>query len=106
MNRERSGNKSFASRIISGTKEAVSNLVTKEDGFLILARKQQQTIVIEGGITITVLEVQRDRVKLGITAPDDIKVIRGELLDEQGELISKAPDSVRQHSEGQNPQKQ
>ena len=47
---------------------------------LILVRKVQQGIWIEGGIMIQVLSIERDRVKLGITAPGDVKVMRQELL--------------------------
>jgi carbon storage regulator len=47
---------------------------------LILVRKVQQEIWIQGGISIQVLGIERDRVKLGITAPDDVKVMRQELL--------------------------
>jgi carbon storage regulator len=47
---------------------------------LILVRKAQQGIWIEGDIWVKVLSVERDRVKLGITAPGDIKVMRQELF--------------------------
>jgi carbon storage regulator len=47
---------------------------------LVLVRKQQQGIWIQGGITIQVLGIERDRVKLGIIAPSDVKVMRQELL--------------------------
>ena len=47
---------------------------------LILVRKVQQGIWIEGDIWVKVLSVERDRVKLGIIAPDDVKVMRQELL--------------------------
>lgn len=47
---------------------------------LILVRKIQQAIWIEGDIYVKVLSVERDRVKLGITAPDDVKVMRQELF--------------------------
>ena len=47
---------------------------------LILVRKVQQAIWIEGDIYVKVLSVERDRVKLGITAPDAVKVMRQELL--------------------------
>lgn len=47
---------------------------------LILVRKAQQGIWIEGDIWVKVLSVERDRVKLGITAPDDVKVMRQELI--------------------------
>ncbi len=49
---------------------------------LILVRKVQQGIWIEGDIWVTVLGVERDRVKLGITAPGDVKVMRRELIAE------------------------
>ena len=52
---------------------------------LILVRKVQQGIWIEGGIYVKVLSVERDRVKLGITAPDDVKVMRQELFGDAGE---------------------
>jgi carbon storage regulator len=51
---------------------------------LILVRKVQQGIWIEGDIWVKVLSVERDRVKLGITAPGDIKVMRQELFDTEG----------------------
>jgi carbon storage regulator len=47
---------------------------------LILVRKVQQGIWIEGDIFVKVLSVERDRVKLGIEAPSNIKVMRQELL--------------------------
>ncbi len=53
---------------------------------LILVRKVQQAFWIEGDIWVTVLAVERDRVKLGITAPGNIKVMRQELFDENGSL--------------------
>jgi carbon storage regulator len=46
---------------------------------LILVRKVQQGIWIEGDIWVKVLSVDRDRVKLGITAPGSVKVMRQEL---------------------------
>ncbi len=49
---------------------------------LILVRKVQQGIAIEGGISIQVLSIARDRVKLGIVAPADVKVMRQELLSD------------------------
>jgi carbon storage regulator len=52
---------------------------------LILVRKVQQGIWIEGNIWVKVLSVDRDRVKLGITAPDEVKVMRQELFDDSGD---------------------
>ena len=51
---------------------------------LILVRKVQQGIWIEGNIFVKVLSVERDRVKLGISAPGDVKVMRQELIEAVG----------------------
>ncbi len=47
---------------------------------LVLSRKMDEQIVIGDGICITVLQVKGDRVKLGIHAADDVRIMRGELL--------------------------
>ena len=61
---------------------------------LILVRKVQQGIWIEGDIWVKVLSVDRDRVKLGITAPGDVKVMRQELcvdVENAGEPLNGLP---------------
>ena len=50
---------------------------------LVVTRKTEESIIIADNIEIVVLEVNKDRVKLGITAPKDIKIIRNELRDAQ-----------------------
>jgi len=47
---------------------------------LVLSRKPGEKLVITGGITISVLEVVGCRVKLGIEAPDQVRVLRAELI--------------------------
>ena len=49
---------------------------------LVLSRKVDQTIVIHHNITIKILEITGDRVKLGINAPRDVVILRQELQDE------------------------
>jgi carbon storage regulator CsrA len=66
----------------------------KEKKLLILARKVNQGIWIEGNILIKVLEVERDRVKLGISAPQDIKVMRQELLTETSYPFEEREENV------------
>jgi len=51
----------------------------KTSRMLILVRKAQEGIWIEGDIWVRVLSVDRDRVKLGITAPGSVKVMREEI---------------------------
>jgi carbon storage regulator len=47
---------------------------------LVLSRKAGEKIVINGNITISVVSVIGNRVKLGIEAPDDVPILRGELV--------------------------
>ncbi|CAB4846438.1 unannotated protein [freshwater metagenome] len=46
---------------------------------LVLARGQGQSVVFDGGITITVLGARGGLVRLGIDAPAEVGVRRGEL---------------------------
>jgi carbon storage regulator len=46
---------------------------------LILTRKPEQSIIINGDIIVSVLAVEGDRVKLGIRAPAEIVVLREEV---------------------------
>jgi carbon storage regulator CsrA len=50
---------------------------------LVLTRKVDQGIVISDNIYVRVLGVERDRVKIGISAPLEITVLRQELLDRE-----------------------
>jgi carbon storage regulator len=58
---------------------------------LILTRKIDQSIIIQGNITVMVLGVERDRVKLGIAAPADVSVLREELVDDNPGLNAPTP---------------
>ena len=46
---------------------------------LVLSRKLGESIVIGNGITVTVVEVHGERVRLGFTAPADVPIHREEL---------------------------
>jgi carbon storage regulator len=48
---------------------------------LVLARKQNQNIIIDGKIIVRVLRVGRDVVKIGIEAPLSIPVHREEVFN-------------------------
>lgn len=56
---------------------------------LVLRRKKDQSLVIGGNIRITVARVDGNGVRLAIEAPDQVSIVRGELLDsmEQTETI-------------------
>ena len=46
---------------------------------LVLTRKEGQEIVIDGRIRITVLTVEGNRVRVGVTAPAEVRVDRAEV---------------------------
>ena len=52
---------------------------------LVLSRKEKQTIKIGDDVTITITRVNGERVKIGIEAPKELRVIRGELEKPQEE---------------------
>jgi carbon storage regulator len=48
---------------------------------LVLSRKKNETIVINNDITVTIVEIRGDKVRLGIVAPKDVPVHRQEVFD-------------------------
>ncbi|NNG67705.1 carbon storage regulator CsrA [Caldanaerobacter subterraneus] len=57
---------------------------------LILTRKVGQSIIIGEDIEIKVLEIINGQIKLGITAPKNISILRKELLEIKDENIKAA----------------
>lgn len=50
---------------------------------LVLSRRADEKIVIDGGkIVINVVRIRGDKVQLGIEAPEDVRILRGELAGE------------------------
>lgn len=49
---------------------------------LVLTRKRGQSIIVGDDIEVTILEIDGDHVKLGISAPKSVKVYRRELYEE------------------------
>jgi carbon storage regulator len=48
---------------------------------LVLSRKKNESIVINNDITVTVVEIRGDKVRLGIVAPKEVPVHRQEVYD-------------------------
>src|SRR5690242_240540 len=48
---------------------------------LVLSRKKNESIIISDNITVTVIEIRGDKVRLGIEAPKDVTVHRREVYD-------------------------
>lgn len=50
---------------------------------LALSRKPGEAIVINGNIRVTVVWIDGQKVRLAIEAPDDVRVLREELIDDR-----------------------
>lgn len=48
---------------------------------LIISRKKNEGVVIDGNIDITIIDIQGDRVRIGIEAPNELPIMRKELLE-------------------------
>lgn len=53
----------------------------EEQGMLVLSRKEGEKLVIGDNITLVVSRISGNRVTVGIEAPVDVKIMRGELAD-------------------------
>ena len=47
---------------------------------LILSRRKDESVIIDGRIEVSVVDIKGDQVKLGIKAPKDVKVFRNEVF--------------------------
>ncbi|AGA26083.1 carbon storage regulator CsrA [Singulisphaera acidiphila] len=65
---------------------------------LVLSRKKNESIIINDNITITVIEIRGDKVRLGIDAPKDVSVHRREVyeaIQSQSKPSESNPSPVR-----------
>lgn len=61
---------------------------------LVLSRRPTETLVIDGSIRITVVSIRGSQVRLGIEAPDEVRVYREE-LEPSTRMASRAtPESL------------
>ena len=63
---------------------------------LVLTRKRGEKVVIGGGITVTVVAVTGNGVRLGIDAPEQVRILRGELVcwEEESAACDGSADSA------------
>lgn len=61
---------------------------------LVLTRKQNEGILIGSDILVTVINIDGDKIRLGIDAPKNVRVIRQELTAEIGQENRMAAQSA------------
>ena len=60
---------------------------------LVLSRKLNETIVINGDIRVTVVSIHGNQVRLGIEAPESVRIFREETLRTTGFAQEQHPGS-------------
>ncbi len=55
---------------------------------LVLRRKVGESIIVDGVISVSILAVEGERVKIGISAPSDVSIVREELIERVSEPSS------------------
>jgi carbon storage regulator len=63
---------------------------------LVLSRKSGESIQIGDTITVRVIESRGNRVRLGIDAPQDVDILRGELAEWREQWLERPADSEAQ----------
>ncbi|MBQ8826632.1 MAG: carbon storage regulator [Oscillospiraceae bacterium] len=48
---------------------------------LVITRKKDEGFFIGDDVKVTVIEISKDRIRIGIDAPNDVKIVRNELRD-------------------------
>ena len=52
---------------------------------LVLSRRTDESIVVDGNVTITILRIKGNKVQVGVKAPDDVRILRAELQESPSE---------------------
>lgn len=71
----------------------------EENNMLILSRKKDESIIIDGNIEIKIVEIEDGKVKIGIEAPKDIDIMRKELykrIQEENEAAVNNPTNLEE----------
>jgi carbon storage regulator len=55
---------------------------SREVFMLVLSRKLNEKIVIDGNIVVTIVKIDRNTVRVGIDAPREVSVMRSEIVSD------------------------
>lgn len=71
---------------------------------LVLSRKKNESIIINDHITVTIVEIRGDKVRLGIEAPKDVSVHRREVYEAiQSQARAREANATARSGEGHLP---
>lgn len=70
-----------------------SQFLPKDWAMLVLSRKKNESIVINNDITIVVVDIRGDKVRLGVDAPKEVPVHRQEVFN----AIQRNEDAVTEN---------
>jgi carbon storage regulator len=74
----------------------------KESRMLVLSRKKNESIIINDDITIVVVEIRGDKVRLGVEAPKEVPVHRNEVYEAIRRNQQKPDESSIAQNDGSN----
>lgn len=69
---------------------------------LVLSRKEGEIILIGDNIKITITRIRGDRVRVGIEAPREVTVLRGELAESEEENAASGIEIHQEQEESSN----
>lgn len=58
---------------------------------LVLSRRRQETLLIGDNVRVQVVEIRPGQVRLGVTAPDEVKVLREEIAQREEKAAGVGP---------------
>ena len=61
---------------------------------LVLSRKLNEKIVINGNIVVTIVKIDRNQVRIGIEAPGSVPIYREEILPIRDRVESESRETV------------
>jgi carbon storage regulator len=69
--------------------------ITEATAVLVLSRKKNEVLMIGDNVSITIVEIRGDKIKLGIVAPTDVTVDRLEVwkAKQRAEIIRELKDN-------------
>jgi len=59
---------------------------------LVLSRKLSQQVIIASDVAITIVRIDRNQVRIGISAPRGVSILRQELADKRENAVQRPTD--------------